>query len=167
MRAEALAGAIALDVPHFYQKENEWCWAACTQMIAAFLHKPDVQQCELANFLQGRNDCCQSPDSEACNQPCPLQNIVPVYNHLGIQATFDTHAETPAVMLQELSAGRPFEVGLLWLGGGGHVIIVHGMDEDGNYDVNDPWYGPGPVTYLGLLTAYGQGRWGVTYGVFR
>src|SRR5437763_14227381 len=95
--AAALPGTISLNVPHVYQQQNEWCWAACTQMIAAFLGNANVKQCDLANFLQDRTDCCRFPASDVCNQPCPLQDIVPVYQHMGIHALFDTHAATPAV----------------------------------------------------------------------
>lgn len=169
MPAETAAGSgsIMLNVPYVHQEQNEWCWAACTQMIAAFKGNTDVKQCELANFLHGQTDCCAHPDSVQCNQPCPFERIVPVYKHVGIQATYDKHYELELVMQRELAAGRPFEIAFLWLGGGGHVVIVHGIDENGNYAVNDPWYGAGPVTYLGLLYAYGNGWWAVTYGNFR
>jgi hypothetical protein len=166
-KAFGVQGEIMLDVPYVQQEQNEWCWAACTQMVAAYLGQPDVKQCELANFLHGQTDCCQNPGSDQCNQPAPLEKVVPVYNHLNIHAIGEAHAETIAVMVRELNAKRPVEVGFLWYGGGGHVVIVRGLDEDGNFAVHDPWFGSGPVTYLGLLTAYGQGRWGVSYGDFR
>ena len=40
-----------LPVPFFAQEQTQWCWAACSQMVAAFMKKPPVKQCELANFL--------------------------------------------------------------------------------------------------------------------
>lgn len=163
----AAPASISLNVPFIKQEQNQWCWAACTQMIAEFLGKTGVKQCELANFLHGQTDCCQHPGSERCNQPCPYQRVVAVYKKVGIKAKFDNHAEHLLVIQRELAAGRPFEVGLLWYGGGGHVVIVHGMDDNGLYAVNDPWFGAGPVTYMGLVGAYGYGWWGVTFGDFR
>jgi hypothetical protein len=160
-------GQILLDVPQVFQEQNEWCWAACTQMIAAFLGNSGVKQCELANFLHDQTDCCQNPGSDACNQPCPFEDVLPVYDHIGISGVMDNHAETVQVMLTELQAKRPFEVAVVWLGGGGHVVLVRGIYADGTFAVNDPWNGAGPVSYLGLLTAGGLGRWVVTYGVFR
>src|SRR5262245_49470320 len=102
--AAAPAAPVMLDVPYVQQEQNEWCWAACTQMVAAFLGQADVKQCELANFLHQQTDCCQNPNSDRCNQPAPLESIVPVYKHLGIHAIGEAHAETPAVMLRELNA---------------------------------------------------------------
>lgn len=163
----AAVGDIVLDVPYIRQKQNQWCWAACAQMIAAFLGKTDVTQCKLANFLHGQTKCCQHPGSNACNQPSPYPGIAAVYRFLEIACISDPHAETLAVMLRELSQGRPVEVGYLWYGGGGHVAIVYGVNRQGVFSVHDPWFGSGPVTYLGLLTAYGQGRWGMSFGGFR
>src|SRR5262245_36707139 len=159
-RAAAATGAVMLNVPYVRQEQNEWCWAACTQMVAAYMGKGNIKQCELANFLHGQSDCCQHPGSVNCNQPCPLEDIVPVYAHVGISGIGDGHPESLAVMLRELKAKRPVEVGFLWFGGGGHVVIVRGVDAQGNFAVHDPWFGSGPVTYMELLTAYGQGRWG-------
>jgi hypothetical protein len=163
----AVAAPPMLNVPYFRQEQSEWCWAACAQMVAGYLDNPNVQQCELANFLHKQTDCCDVPDSEACNQPCPYQGIGQVYSHLRINCISDPFPENAQVILRELLAGRPVEVGYLWLGGGGHVALIRGITDDGNYyAVHDPAFGSGPVTPLYLYTAYGSGRWAYSFGGF-
>jgi hypothetical protein len=136
-------------------------------MVAAFLGSATVKQCELANFLHQQTDCCQNPGSDRCNQPAPLQSIVPIYAHVKVHAIGDAHPESVQVLLRELRAQRPIEVGFLWFGGGGHVVLVRGVSAQGVFAVHDPWFGSGPVTYFGLLNAYGHGRWAFSYGDFR
>jgi Papain-like cysteine protease AvrRpt2 len=169
-RRAAAAPAVApvmLDVPYVKQTQNQWCWAACTQMVAAFLDNPDVRQCELANFLHGRTNCCQQPGSDACNQPTPWEGVGPVYNHVNINCITNTWPVNPQVVVRELTLRRPVEVGLLWLGGGGHVVLIRGFTAQGLLAINDPWFGTGLCTYAHLFTAYGSGRWAITFGDFR
>ena len=166
--AEAAVGAPPmLDVPYFQQEQSEWCWAACAQMVAAYLGNVNVRQCELANFLHGQTSCCQVPDSDACNQPCPYEGIGQVYGHLSVNCISDAFPEIAQVIQRELLAGRPVEVGFLWFGGGGHVALIRGSTAQGVYAVHDPAFGTGLVTYLSLYTAYGQGRWAYSFGGFR
>src|SRR5437016_1161349 len=79
-----LAGPVMLDVPYVRQEQTEWCWAACSQMVAAFFGNSAVKQCELANFLHNQTKCCQKPDSNACNQPAQYDDIGNVYTQLNI-----------------------------------------------------------------------------------
>lgn len=156
-----------LDVPYVAQEQSQWCWAACAQMVATFLGQAGVKQCELANFLHQQTQCCDDPSSPACNQPSPFAGIGQVYAHLRINCISEARPETARVLVRELAASRPVELGLLWQGGGGHVIIVRGVTPQGLFAVHDPWFGSGIYTYLALYTAYGQGRWGYSFGDFR
>jgi hypothetical protein len=166
-RAEAAFAAIMLDVPYVTQLESEWCWAACTQMVAAFLGNSNVQQCELANFLHGQADCCDNPDSDRCNQPCPYEGIGQVYQHLRINCISQTWAVNIQVLVREFTAQRPVEIGYLWYNGGGHVAILRGITDTGLIAVNDPAFGTGFATYAYLANAYGAGQWAYSFGDFR
>ena len=162
----APTGPILLGVPLFLQQQSEWCWAACTAMIAAFFNKPTVKQCELANFLQQQTTCCDNPGSSACNQPCQNQNIMRVYGHIGIGGHAPDLPLFVDTLANEIIAGRPVEVGFLWDSGGGHVVLVYGYNFEGVFAVRDPWRGTLSVTYPALQTAYGMGEWVVSYGRF-
>jgi hypothetical protein len=164
--ATVSSAAPNLDVKFVAQSQDEWCWAACCQMVAKF-YSVDTKQCELANYLHGQTDCCDHPGADRCNQPSPFEGVGKVYDHLGITCTSEKAWLSPAVILRELTAGRPVEVGYLWFQGGGHVALITGIDFDNEvYIMLDPWFGPGTATYLYLRTAYGMGRWAYSYGEF-
>lgn len=162
----APAVGATLNVPLIAQKQNQWCWAACTAMVARFLGMSAPNQCELANFLFGRTTCCTSPGSPQCNQPAQVEQVVQVYRHLGISLTGPDKPLLADTVKGELDAGRPFEVGFLWTGGGGHVVVVFGYTAQGLVLIQDPWFGTVSVTYNRLVAAYGMGRWFVSYGRF-
>jgi hypothetical protein len=164
--AAAPAAAI-LDVPYARQEQTEWCWAACSEMVARFLGNATVQQCELANFLHGQTDCCQTPGSAACNRPCPVLGVGLVYQHLHINCVSQAGPVNLLVIAQEINARRPVEVGYLWTGGGGHVALIRGYTAQGLLAVHDPWFGSGTVTYPAVLLAYGRGQWAFSFGDFR
>jgi hypothetical protein len=135
-------------------------------MIARFLGMAEPKQCELANFLSGRTDCCTTPGSAQCNRPAQTADVVKVFNHLGINLVGPDNPLLANTVKAELDAGRAFEVGFLWNGGGGHVVIVYGYTANGLVLVQDPINGTLSITYNGLLQAYGMGRWFVSYGRF-
>jgi hypothetical protein len=164
-KAVAAAAPPVLEVPYVAQEQTQWCWAACAEMVAAFLNNT-VEQCELANFLHGQTTCCTTPATRACNRPAQWADICRVYGHLGIHCVTNTWPVSAAVVVNELQQGRPVEVGYLWFGGGGHVAIIRGVTAQGYFAVNDPWFGAGLYLYQALYLAYGRGRWALTFGAF-
>jgi hypothetical protein len=158
-----------LPVPYVKQTQNQWCWAACAEMVARYLGNTTVTQCELANFLHGQTKCCTFPGSTDCNRPTPYEGVGQVYRHLGINCISHRWPVNAQVVLRELTARRPIEVGYLWVGGGGHVAVIYGVGPDGRLAVHDPWpdFGSGFATYQFVLTAYGMGRWAFSYGALR
>lgn len=156
-------------VPFIRQEQTQWCWAACTAMIAGWLRPSDpvVKQCELAGRLVSRKDCCKTKMPAVCNSPCPERLILAVYASEKIAGVGERNPLTPQEVLYELTTNGPVEVGYYWLGGGGHVVIVYGLTAAGLYAVHDPWFGSGYVTYNALRTAYGRGLWVLSFGQFK
>lgn len=165
----AAAAPPMLAVPYVKQTQTQWCWAACAEMVARYHGAADVKQCALANFLHGQTKCCASPGSAACNLPCSFEGVGQVYNHLGINCISHTWPVNAQVVLRELNAGRPVEVGYAWSGGGGHVAVIYGVTPAGMLAVHDPWpdFGTGFATYQYVFGAYGMGRWVFSYGDLR
>lgn len=159
-----------LSVPYVKQTQTQWCWAACAEMVARYLGAAAVKQCELANVLHGQTKCCTSPASAACNLPTDYPGVFKVYTHLGIKCIGHTWAVNGQVVLKELKAGRPVEVGYTWAGGtGGHVALITGVTPAGLLAIHDPWpdYGTGFATYQYVFSAYGMGRWTYSFGDFQ
>jgi hypothetical protein len=100
-----------------------------------------IEQCEMANFLFGRNDCCTSgcPKNPACNHPG-----WPLFAQYGY--TFD-HAATPLswqqIKDQICAAKKPMAYAYGPQSGGvGHVVVIYGFIEDGPTQsllIEDPW----------------------------
>ncbi|HEX2202958.1 MAG TPA: papain-like cysteine protease family protein [Longimicrobium sp.] len=157
---------VQLPVPYVHQEQTEWCWAACAQMMAAYFGDPAARQCFSANWLYGQSACCWVPQNPACNAPCPIDLVSVVLFHWGMQSQYHDGPVPFGVLQAELGAGRPVEVGYVYPGGSGHVAVVVGWGGDLEGPVvmvNDPWVGPGEVSYASLRKAYGSGEWRFTW----
>lgn len=151
---------VMLPVPYEKQQEGNWCWAACCAMLLPFLHKLPHPQCQIAS-LQFGQACCTTPGISACDQGCWPENAYPQF---GIAITKQAGPLTQVQLDAELSAGRAIEVYFLWAGGtGAHVALIIGKYPNGDYEVRDPWYGPGPRTLAQITSGYGQGAWTISY----
>lgn len=153
-------------LPQVWQRAEEWCWAACVQMVLNRIGI-NVQQCDVVNKVFNQTVCCDTPDAGVCNQPVGPGDIVTIYQKCGRQAQLISHPLSFQDLESEiLGAGRPVEVGMAWAGIGGHVAMVWGatMGPQGPLLlVNDPKYGSGSVYYVNLLRAYGLGAWQWTW----
>lgn len=156
----------SLPVMQIAQEQSQWCWAACAEMCIQYFGG-SVQQCEIANFIKTRNDCCVSPSSSACNESCRLNDVARIFTNWGIRCNPLTTQVSFADLVSEINASRPVEVGLDWIGGGGgHLVIVRGYNtQDGRsfVQVNDADDTTGWATYESLRNGFGRGQWGATW----
>lgn len=164
----------SLPVPRVIQRDAHWCWAACAEMVLTYYGKEVAGQCELAGWLHGVNGCCSTPAGGDCRRGCEAEDIARVYGRWGVRADFREGGVSYSDLVQEIDAGRPVQVVLLWEGGGGHAVLISGC-EDGPRGkflrINDPWGddllvtqdGAGQVRYDELLTACGLGTWAYTW----
>src|SRR5262249_34202877 len=121
-----LVGATQLSppLPQVFQRVEEWCWAACVQMVLNRLGM-NVQQCDIVNKVFDKTICCATPDDGACNQPVDPSDVVGVYQKCGHQAQLVAYPVSFEGLQSEiLVRGRPVEVGMAWAGTGGHVALV-------------------------------------------
>jgi len=168
-----------LQISPVLQKESQWCWAACVEMVTAFLSNPQ-QQCQaVTNLLTAGNPCSNSHDFREIG--CSILKMAEVWKSVGvnsklIRATDDE--DLPALefdkLKTEINANRPIEVGISWHGGrGGHAMIVKGYGKIGGLDsvwINDPLGatskfgsnvkgGEGQILFKDLMEAHGYGAW--------
>lgn len=136
-----------LNVTLYPQLTNMWCWAASGEMAMSFLGH-GVSQCDQANFLFNRNDCCISPTPGAC-----VNGGWPNFPHWGF--TVDTTswgtALTFAQLKTQIDTDMPVAFAWGWTGGGGHMMVARGYKDDvGQYVyINDPWPpNQGDVRYI-------------------
>ena len=126
------------------QRQSEWCWAACIQMITA-LYGADLTQEEVVARTYG----------PGVNRAGTLEVITANLNGRGttrngrrytICSQMLANNVLPAVLVAELSAGRPVLLGCNE-GGSGHALVCTAVSYEGDRDnpiittltVRDPW----------------------------
>ena len=161
-----------INVPQIIQEQSNWCWAACVEMVIRYYNEPATQQCEFANELFNRTECCSDPSSPNCNRPCETRDISNLYLRKHIHSKFVEDAVPFSELQSEIDADRPVEVVYFWRDWEkpGHSVIVRGWrieDKEEFVYVNDPADSPttmsGLVAYSELLTPYGEGDWSYTW----
>ena len=161
-----------INIPQIIQEQSNWCWAACAEMVIRYHNESATQQCELANELFNRTECCSDPSSPNCNRPCETRDISNLYSRKHIHSKFVENAVTFSKLQSEIDADRPVEVVYFWRDWEkpGHSVIVRGWrieDKEEFVHVNDPADTPttmsGLVAYSELLTPYGEGDWSYTW----
>lgn len=134
-----------------------WCWASVTQMLAQHFDL-SVNQCNLANDVFGRTDCC-NPQNEGRTCPrineCAIPGWVEI-DRAGLTAkTSDTALSWEDLRKQIYCSKKP--MGFAYGGTGvGHVVIIKGYISVGstNYVIlNDPW---GPCDGQERLITYAE-----------
>lgn len=161
-----------INVPQIIQEQSNWCWAACAEMVIRYYNEPGTQQCEFANELFNRTECCSVPSSPNRNRPCETRDISNLYSRKHIHSKFVEDAVPFSQLQSEIDADRPVEVVYFWRDWEkpGHSVIVRGWrieDKEEFVHVNDPADSPttmsGLVAYSELLTPYRAGDWSYTW----
>ena len=124
---------VRLPVQRQEQENGIWCWAACCQTILN-RHYAWVTQCDMANWVFSRSDCCTSPTPGGCENYVSGAQIVNVLEHYWpyVDSTYRTRALTKNECWDEIDAGRPFVICWDWDGSGGHAIVGVGISNDKN-----------------------------------
>jgi hypothetical protein len=148
------------------QEESEWCWAAVAQSVERFFDpNAELTQCQIANNVIVRRNCCGDPVPDSCNVP---QRLTDALGNRGIDRLQKDGALSRPLsfgeLQQQLDAHRPVCVRIEWDGGGGHAVVVTGYQLLSSgarlVDVADPLYPDCTVDYEELANAYqGDGRW--------
>jgi hypothetical protein len=135
-----------LDVPHIYQLQSNWCWAACAAMIINYYDEINIRPCEIVS-KEFNYDCCRYPNQ--CNQTnytTRLLAITKPYNikSKGIEGRLSwkqitDHLDKDELVLLRIKSDY----------GAGHVLIAFGYYELFNHktgftarmlDFYDPTY---------------------------
>ncbi|HMI41821.1 MAG TPA: papain-like cysteine protease family protein [Sphingomicrobium sp.] len=147
-----------LPVPYVMQSANNWCWAACGEMLFRHRGQPSLTQCALA-AAQFHQTCCISPTPSACDLGCWPDEAYPAH---GMTVTPVYSAMTVAQVQGQLAAGRPVQVCYKWTGGDQtHVALIIGEHPNGDFEVLDPYrdYGRAARRFSQITGAYGLGTW--------
>ena len=149
-------------LPYIKQTENNWCWAACGEMIMRSRGMGSTQ-CTLAS-TQFSLSCCPSPGAPAgCDAGCWPDHSYP---KAGVPTNRIPAPITRSQVSAELAAGRPVQVCYQWRGSRStHVALIVSEYGNGDFEVYDPWpgYGRGARDFSQIESAYGLGTWIMTF----
>jgi len=133
--------AAYLSVPQKTQEKSNWCWAACSQAILEY-YGTYVTQTQIADYaVNGANQTYP-----LCSNS--LSGIDGILKHFDaiLSTCRKAYAFFKSEIQQEIDAGRPIQIGILWWAGGGHAVVIRGIVGDYLY-IMDPLYGPLIKTY--------------------
>ncbi len=105
------------------QQQSNWCWAATTQMAAAY-SQVAISQCAEANTNVGRSDCCTNPTSASSTSLCNQGGWWTLTSHGFTETDLWNSAISFATLQNEVNANRPVPFAWAWTGGGGHAMVV-------------------------------------------
>jgi hypothetical protein len=119
------------------QEQEMWCWAAAGQMIMEYFGR-EHSQCEQANALFGRQDCpCNQCSAPIGAPPCNKDGW-PQFRRYGFDFAKTTDAALSWSEVKRQLSSRcsckksPFMVSWHLQGGGGHIVVANGYQEDGD-----------------------------------
>lgn len=176
VRANDLAFHFApTQFPYYPQDEDNWCWAACFQMIRQVIGVlPNLSQFQLATQVFGAK-ACPSASCPSCNQgskpdvaahPCGL-DCAP-------RGAIDLTTLQQALQISPAIALINFQTST---GPADHLILIADADANGTLTIYDPFRQVGKSTpsFATFASGYqisaqgfsGTGHWYGTYIYFR
>lgn len=119
------------------QTQSNWCWATTGQMISRYWGH-EFSQCQQASHASGKN-CCATPSSAACNV-----GGLADYAWMGFATNDTSSTGAPITVAQAQSMAalkRPWDHGIIWVGGGAHGVVgtdLFWFDNQYWVTINDP-----------------------------
>ena len=153
--AAAAQDSIVLPLDEEIQEQSLWCWVASSTAVINYYNNEGVQQCEVAEYTRtvsqpmtedlGDVDCCVSADF-GCNAtgyiffyPGSIEDIL---HNWTIESRRVHQPISLAQTAVEISLEQPFVLMWRWYVGGGHFLVMNGIDGDLVHYM-DPWFGEG------------------------
>jgi len=133
--AEPLGKILPIDL--IPQIKNNWCWAACAEMV--FKHRSITvkRQCDLVLSALSASasslDCCNNRPDGPCDLPASDKEITNLYINKGIRSATLVDPIKPDEIKAEIGRNAPVEIGYKGSGFGrgaiGHVVLLYGWQE--------------------------------------
>lgn len=151
----ASASVGILPIPYVAQTGDNWCWAACGEML--FSQHVPKSQCAIAATHLNRV-CCLTPRAPTvCDEGAWPHEAYPP------QGLPTNKIEAPlsrAQICAELASGNPVQALYQWTGGDEtHVALIVGEHTNGEFAVLDPLRGRLQLSLDTINAAYGDGQW--------
>lgn len=150
--AVAGSGYNYLNVNQVTQEHSNWCWAASSVDVLEW-YGQNPSQCSVVNWAFGRADACGNSVfdwNSAANSANTLYgqagSVQAVLGSSGVQNTAYASALSWNAIVADVDAGHPFVMRFGWYGGGGHILVGYGYDDESGTEYvgyMNPWPGEG------------------------
>jgi Papain-like cysteine protease AvrRpt2 len=152
---------VILPYTTYFQRRSNWCWAAVAVSVTRFYDpRSTVTQCEIANQVLGRDDCCiGGTGPERCNVQTTLSAGL-----ASVGRDFGREPADPDVARRLLAQQQPVGIFIRWSPTAGHFAALIGFTASpagAEFVVADPKYGNRLVLEAELLGGQyrGSGAW--------
>jgi hypothetical protein len=123
-----------LDISMQAQENDNWCWAAAGNTIAAFFGHSYTQN-QFCNMAFGN-----SVDHTCPNDQATLENDQNAFSQIGMSSGEVNGVLDFSTIVSQIDAGRPIETRIEWSAGGGHMEVLYGYDQSQNLVYwGNPW----------------------------
>ena len=142
------ADTSALSMNTIYQEQDNWCWAACGEMVMEFKGAGNMTQCDQASDVVNPSNCCQDPLPSECNF-----GGIPQFLRYGFRVDSISRALTLKETKEQIDC-KESPICAIWnyLFGGSHMVVVSGytkIDGEDHIIVRNP-----SRNYLGVLVSF-------------
>lgn len=145
--------AIILDVDQIQQEMTNWCWAATSQSVLRY-YGFDFTQTQIAVYgTDGANEWNWLYGST--ENPTRRGIDLILYNFGNIETISYERSFSFAEGENEINHSKPLFVRWGWNSGGGHFVVLKGLEDDTAY-LMDPWYGATINSYSWVLSGGGH-----------
>jgi len=147
------AQAVILDIDQVYQEMTQWCWAATSQSVLRY-YDHEYTQTQIAEYgTDGLNEW-NWLYGETTNPTRRGIDMI-LYHFAELESNSYSFGLNYDQANTQISAMKPVFVRWGWNSGGGHFVVIKGLEGNTTY-LMDPWYGPTINTFAWTQEAGGH-----------
>jgi hypothetical protein len=160
MSAAAMAAWVNIPLTYIQQTKDLWCWAASSAMAVRAAGFIRTQTRHAVQAIYGVN----STNTDAPNVTRTAVQIKNDFSNIYSISATKTGTITLTTVRAKINANKPILAGVLWSGGGGHMVVIAGYDNScPDLKIFDSIYGTKTWSYDGLSYYYeSAGTWAET-----
>lgn len=149
------------------QHTHVWCWAACVAMVADYLQRFTVADCQVLSeyeILKGaKGFCCI--DMQLCTRAGEDEEMAAIFDRIfKLHGRFEKRPLSFSEVKAEIDAGRPIIAALDLEEDKGHVVVVSGYLPNRQLIITDPQEGVYCIPYNATLRKDKDfGQWSKTF----
>jgi uncharacterized repeat protein (TIGR03803 family) len=152
---QASVVACTLNVPQDYQEQDQWCWAASSQAVLTY-YGTNLTQTQIAQYGTDGADIPNYLYGSSSNPTMRGVDLILNYFRGIISTPYASSLSQTFVRTEICTNARPVVIRWGWDSGGGHILVVRGLEVDGTVYLMDPWYGPTINSYSWVVSGGGH-----------